>query len=605
MAKKKKRTGVEAWELFDINAPDEETVQPEKSSGRVSVAKKVSQTAQSPSQNEDRIKARARRVLEDGAAKQAKEPARPSKEVKKDAPAITGPAPSDTKKASPEESSRAEKDTSPSKPAPAQAKVSARTGKADRAESAAKKEKTARKPVKKSQPRKRKLTPEEIEREKKRKAHLKREEEKFRLARKELGRRRKAARRALARRSKEKRNRIRSARPKRGFFRSVWALYDWFYTKTTNPEEKENNLKPRIFGRTLTYTGFMILMVLLTLTVFLVLNNRTVGIEREEVVVTGISDDFSGYNVLVISDLNAKNFGENQGTLQRLLDGENYSLVLMLGDMVGPSGDTEPFYKLIDLFVGLRKPVYFIAGDSDPAPLLETPRDADLGLTWREMVLSDWVLGAIEHGAIYLDRPVSITKGASKMWLVPDTYLNLNVGSALDQYKDAYLQEQDAYLAGVNAAKDTLPLTYYRRNLLDRTRDNIIKYVSDSDLIIMLSHEVPSDSQLNVAQEARSSEQRKNFFPSPDVIFAGHYCGGEWKLPLIGTLYADSSVLSRYGWFPEEDYVQGQRSVGGTAIYVTPGLGNNSKTAFSGRLNNPPKVSLITLTGELPSSFLD
>ena len=54
----------------------------------------------------------------------------------------------------------------------------------------------------------------------------------------------------------------------------------------------------------------MILMALLILIIFLTLNNRTVGVEREEIVITGLNEDFKGYNILVISDLSAKNFGE-------------------------------------------------------------------------------------------------------------------------------------------------------------------------------------------------------------------------------------------------------------------------------------------------------
>ena len=93
--------------------------------------------------------------------------------------------------------------------------------------------------------------------------------------------------------------------------------------------------------------------------------------------------------------------------------------------------------------------------------------------------------------------------------------------------------------------------------------------------------------------------------PGVDLVLAGHYCGGEWKLPIIGTLYADTNILPRYGWFPSETYVQGLRSVDGIQVYTTQGLGNNSRTVFTGRLNNPPRVTIITLTGELPQSFLE
>ena len=48
-----------------------------------------------------------------------------------------------------------------------------------------------------------------------------------------------------------------------------------------------------------------------------------------------------------------------------------------------------------------------------------------------------------------------------------------------------------------------------------------------------------------------------------------------------------------------------QRSVGGTIVYTSQGLGNNAGTVLGGRLNNPPRVTLVTLTGELPPSMLD
>ncbi len=572
MPKNKKKNTVEAWELFDINAPD-----PEEPEQKQEPAAKRSRLLSSAVLGLNASDKKADRTVKKAKSQPAEETG--TGQTK----AVEGSAPQPAK---------------PKKKKPSLLKKLKRKFRK-------RKKELQSWAYEKLVPRRFKMTEEELEREKKRKRRRKAEEKKFRAQRRALSKRRKAARKTLKKQGKLKRKRQVQPRQKRGFFRSVWALFDWYYTKITDPEEKENRIKPKIFGRTLSYTGFMILMVLLILIIFLTLNNRTVGVERKEIVITGLNEDFKGYNILVISDLSAKNFGEKQSTISRMIASEKYSLVLMLGDMVGPSGDTGPFYDLIDLFVDARKSVYFIAGDSDPSPLRDTPRDAGQGLTWRQMVLSDWVLGAVDHGATYVDCPMSIGKGSSKMWLVPDTFLNLNVYEALNEYKDAYAQEQEAYLIGIDVAKETLPLTYYRRNLLDKTRDNIINAVSANDVIVMLSHEAPSDSQLMVAQGAKNEADKKNYFPAPDIVLAGHYCGGEWKLPLIGTLYVDSSVLPHYGWFPEETYVQGQRSLGGTVIYTTQGLGNNAETIFRGRLNNPPRMTIVTLTGELPSSFLE
>lgn len=391
----------------------------------------------------------------------------------------------------------------------------------------------------------------------------------------------------------------------RGFLRKIWGLLRKSYNFAADTQEHEMKLKPRLFGRTVTFAGFMIMMVIFIVLITVVLNNRAVGVDHEKIIVTGLAPDFEGYRILVISDLNARTFGEKQSTLMRKLESEKYDCILFLGDMVGPSGNAEPFYDLIrQLNPKKNKKMYFIAGDTDPSPLVEKPREIDEEnpLTLKQMVLSDWVLGAEELGAVYVSSPLKVIKNDSVMWLVPDQFLNLNVTQGMDQFKDELAQESDSYNAGVLVSRDTLPLTNYRFNQLSKTAD-LIRTVTENDLILMLSHEVPSDSQLNVAQQPMTDEQKKNYFPSPDLVLSGHYCGGEWKMPILGTLYVNSNILPRYGWFPDESYVQGQRGVGSIMVYTTTGLSNNSATALFGRLNNPPRVSIITLTGELPETY--
>lgn len=394
---------------------------------------------------------------------------------------------------------------------------------------------------------------------------------------------------------------------KQSFFRrlikGIGRVFNIYYSYTTNPEERENRIKPKLFGRAVTFAGFMAMMLALIVLVTLILNNRSVGVEHVNVVMAGLPGDFEGYKILVISDLNGRSFGQDQSTLMRRLGSESYNCVVFLGDMVGSGGNTQPFYSLINQLDG-RRPMYFIAGDSDPDPVLDEPRESNGSLTLNEMVLADWVLEAMELGCTYMDIPVKLTRGSSSLWLMPDTFLNLDLYKALDDYKSELEQVNESFLEGVSVSRRALPLTTYRRNILYKSHD-LIPEISEDDIIIMLSHEVPGDSQLTRAQEAMTEAEKKRFFSAPDLVLAGHYCGGEWKLPLIGTLYADTNILPRYGWFPSEKYVQGLRSVDGIQVYTTQGLGNNSRTVLSGRLNNPPRVTIITLTGELPQSFLE
>ena len=403
---------------------------------------------------------------------------------------------------------------------------------------------------------------------------------------------------------KASKKRSRKKRKKTGFIRYLWDWLMYGYDWAINPEHKELLKMPRLFGRTVTYAGMVVCLMVLIVLVTVLLNNRAVGVDHETLVVTGLPSDFEGYQILVISDLNGRTFGEKQSTLMRKLDSESYNCVVYLGDMIGPSGKTQAFFDLIEQ-IGTRKPSYFIAGDSDPSPLLTEPRDNSTeALTLKNMVLADWVLEAEELGVTYVDIPVKLTKNESTMWIMPDTFLNLDLTQALEEYKDELEQESESYLEGIEKSKNTLPLTTYRRNQLFKAQE-IIGEIGDDDILLMLSHEAPSDNQLIASQKALEGDDIKNFFTAPDVVLCGHYCGGEWKFPIIGTLYAQSNILPRYGWFPDESYVSGQRSVNGTIVYTTVGLGNNSATLLKGRLNNPPRVSIITLTGELPASFLE
>jgi len=387
------------------------------------------------------------------------------------------------------------------------------------------------------------------------------------------------------------------------FIRGCGRIMHSFYRLGSGSFQYDFKGKYSIFGVKINYKRFIIFTVLLTLFVYALLTNNSVGLDKESIIITGLSNDFEGYNILFITDLNSRWFGDDQQTLMREMTNEKWNLVIFGGDMVGPGGNTAAFYSLLEQ-IGTKKPVYFIAGDSDPSPILTEPRDNSAAtMTLNEMVYADWVLGAMERGAVYLDTPVSIKKGSSTLWLFPDTYLNINVNEEYNEFKDEVNQESESYLEGIERAKTTLPLTTYRRNLLHKASD-LISSVKSEDLIIMVSHEAPTEDQLLSAQASLSEEDAKNYFIGPDLVLCGHYCGGEWRIPLIGAIHVSSSILPNYGWFPNQKYVMGQYEVGNTMVYTSPGLSSNSQT-YMWRLFNPPRASLLTLTGELPSSFLD
>lgn len=383
----------------------------------------------------------------------------------------------------------------------------------------------------------------------------------------------------------------------------------WNFLKSLNafairPNEDNVKREYRVFGRKVTFVGFMCIILVSLFLIVLAMNDRSVNVNNEEIILTGLPEEFENYRILHISDLQGRTFGQDQSALKRIIDNLSYDMVVFTGDVVGKDGDPTAFYSLIEV-LNSRKPVYFIPGDNDPSYFLAEARDnSSETLTLSQMVLSDWVLGAQERGAILLDTPAKITKNGAVMWLVPDTFLNLNVTQAADLLKEEVEQQKDSMLVGIDESREALPFTNYRYNTMYKTT-NLLPSVTSKDLIVMLAHEVPTDSQIYVSQDTLTADDMKSYFPAPDLILSGHFCGGEWRLPGLGAIHISSSMSARFGWFPNQDYVQGQRTVGGSVVYTSPGLSVTGDTLFSFRFMNPPRITLVTLTGELPASFLE
>ena len=268
--------------------------------------------------------------------------------------------------------------------------------------------------------------------------------------------------------------------------------------------------------------------------------------------------------------------------------------------MVGSGGDPQPFYELLE---GLpsSKPVYFIAGDSDPQPVLDVTRD--ITGTVEQMVLADWILGAIERGATYVDAPVELNVGDSSIWISPADMLNLDAGELANTCEEQMLQEQEGTVLGLQSDHDTLPSTTYRYERAQRLL-NAVNSMTAADVHISLAHEPPSDDFLYASSTHNSSEEK--YLTQPSLVLAGHYCGGVWRLPLVGAFYIPSSTAERHGWFPAQEDVQGLSTAGGTQLYITAGLSTtDSAPLMFFRFLNRPQISIIELTATLPQSMLE
>ncbi len=342
------------------------------------------------------------------------------------------------------------------------------------------------------------------------------------------------------------------------------------------------------------FSSFIIGSILLMAVLLTFFNNTSIAVENVDVSIAGLNGDLEGYTICLISDLHGREFGTEQATLLRAVNGEDYDLMLITGDMVGKNGDPQPFYDFLDGLSG-NKPVYFIAGDSDPGPLRDKPNVVEGML--EEFVLEDWILGAAARGAIYLDSPESLTVDEAVIWLTPESMLNVESSSTLSSLNKQVYQETNDVLAGMDSGYERLPFSSYFQQNMTQLQERILEMETD-DLHISVAHIPPYSAP-------RVSDGSDGYLPTVDLMVAGHYCGGVWKLPLIGAVYIPAVEAPRHGWFPSQKDVEGLRMLGGANLYVSGGLGVTDQIYLPDfRFSNQPKVTLLHLTAKLTDDLL-
>ncbi len=374
--------------------------------------------------------------------------------------------------------------------------------------------------------------------------------------------------------------------------------FDTFATSQVEEDQSDVFFK-RIVARLgltdkLKFSTFIIGSIILLIVMLVLFNNTSLEVEHVTVSIAGLDSDLEGYTICLISDLHGREFGTKQATLLRSINGEEYDLMLMAGDMVGIKGDPQPLYDLIDGLDG-NAPIYFIAGDSDPGPLRDKPNQVEGTLD--EWVLDDWVLGAIDRGAIYLDSPESLQVEDAIIWFTPGSMQNVESSSTVSALNLQEKKESDAVLAGRPEAYDALPFTAYRQQNMLRLQESILE-MDGEDLHISLTHIPP-------VEPIRTSDGKDGYLPTVDLIVAGHYCGGVWRVPMLGALYIPAVEADRHGWLPAQDHVSGLRMLGSANLYVTAGLGVTDRIHLPDfRFYNQPKITILHLTAKLTDDLL-
>ena len=313
---------------------------------------------------------------------------------------------------------------------------------------------------------------------------------------------------------------------------------------------------------------------------FIVSNH--VRLEQVRLTVLNLPEDLEEYSILHISDLHGAELGEKQKAIASALGSVRYSCVVMTGDMLGSGGEVQPLLDLIALMPA-GTPKYYIPGDTDGSFLDSTPHGT-------LSVYQSWAEKLLDAGVVLLDRPVSETRGKGTIWFVPEELYTLD----LDQMREVYRGQ----LADMNRNATAL-------DAADAARKRVVEYelARMDEIAASRALFAPEHIQVVLTHTPLTRDyirdmilwgNKDDFFSLryAGLILAGHYNGGQWRLPLKGAVY-----VPELGWFPEDSLVRGLSFLEGIPQYISPGLGSDPHYEHQpGRVFNSPAVTLITLT---------
>ena len=276
----------------------------------------------------------------------------------------------------------------------------------------------------------------------------------------------------------------------------------------------------------------VICISILVIILYNVYDNNRIKVVKETIEITDLPSDFEDFTILQISDLHGKTFGKNQERLIKLINSIDYDMIAITGDMVNKhTEDIEPFIEMLD-GIENKEYIFFVDGNVDNPALNEATNE----ITEEGQFL-------IDKGCNILDKLYEIKIGESSLWIC--RFLN----------KDQFY-----------------------------TLTGIVEE-SDNSIKVALTHYPRHDYHFGEGTNT----------PDYDLVLAGHYHAGQWRIPFYGALFVPDAFSGLY-LFPNQDEVKGLITWGDTNQYVSAGLGASSSCKFlQFRLFNTPEINLLTL----------
>ncbi|MFD2214033.1 metallophosphoesterase [Metabacillus endolithicus] len=313
---------------------------------------------------------------------------------------------------------------------------------------------------------------------------------------------------------------------------------------------------------------FVCLLFIITALVFyIVWDNNRINVVKKDVYIEELDSSLDGFKILQITDLHEKSFGEDQENLINEINALDYDAIIFTGDMLIRSNSTDysAFFKLIE-GIHNKENALFVSGNSDPENYVYNSEG--------KVEKHKFIKGMEERGVKLLESIHTINYGDARV-----QFVNFEL-SIIGPKIERSLPLETGKLP------DNLE---YRKELVAQLNNNLDD--NPSSILIALNHYPVVDVKIDYLKN-----HDYYIFRDYDLIMAGHYHGGQIRLPFLGVLFVPEPYYERSGLFPPQNRVKGLWEYDGIKQYVSTGLGSSDTISFlKFRFFNTPEINLITL----------
>ncbi|WP_047984003.1 metallophosphoesterase [Ornithinibacillus californiensis] len=322
----------------------------------------------------------------------------------------------------------------------------------------------------------------------------------------------------------------------------------------------------------------LVLVVIIAFVVFVIWDNHRIKIVEQEIHIEALPGQLEGFRILQVSDLHEKEFGKNQRRLIKKINSIDYDVLVFTGDMMDEINSTnyEAVYSIIE-GIENKQMMLYVPGNADPYSYEIEPSFGK----------SDFIKGMEERGVTLLESVASLEVEGSAVHFVE---FELAIIKRPEFVSETEGIVQPPYVVDPQFMAHHKKL-WEEMTLLDDT--------DPSDVVIALNHYPVVDNRIDFIKD-----EPIHFWREFDLIMAGHYHGGQIRLPFKGAIFVPEAWYESGGIFPPENRVKGLWEYEGTKQYVSTGLGSSDAISFLNfRLFNPPEINVVELVRQRASEL--